>query len=73
LIVAGLAYLVLTWKRNMRECALVGVWAFVGIAVADWHRVPIVAKDALVIASILFVSSAYHAWCNRAYSPFRKR
>lgn len=73
LIVAGLSYLVLTWKRNMRECALVGVWAFVAIAVADWHSVPIVAKDALVIAWMLFVSSAYHAWKNRAYSPFRKR
>jgi hypothetical protein len=73
LVVAGLAYLVLTWKRNMRECALVGVWALVGIAVADWHRVPFVAKFALVIAWILFVSSMYHAWRNRAYGPFRKR
>ena len=73
LIVAGVAYLVLTWKRNMRECALVGVWAFVAIAVANWHNVPFVAKVALALAWILFVSSAYHGWRNRAYGPFRKR
>jgi hypothetical protein len=73
LIVAGLTYLVLTWKRNMRECALVGVWALVAIAVKDWHSVPIVAKDALVLAWMLFVSSAYHGWRNRALGPFRKR
>jgi hypothetical protein len=73
LMVAGLAYLVLTWKRNMRECALVGVWAFVAIAVADWQHAQRVAEDALVVAGMLFVSSAYHGWRNRAYSPFRKR
>jgi hypothetical protein len=73
LMVAGLSYLLLTWKRNMRECALVGAWALVAIAVADWHRTPIVAKDALVIAWTLVVSSMYHAWRNRAYGPFRKR
>jgi hypothetical protein len=72
-IFAGLAYLVLTWKRNMRECALVGVWAFVAVALADWHRSPFVAKIVLTIAWILFVSSCYHGWRNRAYSPFRKR
>ena len=73
LIVASLAYLVLTWKRNMRECALVGVWAFVAIAVKDWHTVPVVAKVALALSWILFVSSAYHGWRNRALGPFRKR
>jgi hypothetical protein len=57
----------------MRECALVGVWAFIAIAVADWRLAPMVAKDALTIAWLLFISSMYHAWRNRAYSPFRKR
>jgi hypothetical protein len=73
LIIASVAYLVLTWKRNMRECAFVGVWAFVAIAVADWHSAPPVAKIALALAWILFVSSAYHGWRNRALGPFRKR
>jgi hypothetical protein len=73
LIVASLAYLVLTWKRNMRECALVGVWAFVAIALKNWHSVPMVAKVAMALAWILFVSSAYHGWRNRALGPFRKR
>ena len=65
LIVAGLAYLVLIWKRNMRECALVGVWAFVAIAVKNWHSAPFVAKIALALAWILFVSSGYHGWRNQ--------
>jgi hypothetical protein len=73
LVVASLAYLLFTWKRNMRECALVGVWAFVAIAVKDWHGVPMVAKVSLALAWILFVSSAYHGWRNRALGPFRKR
>ena len=73
LMLAGIGYLLLTWRRNMRECALVGVWALVGIAVADWHRAPFVAGYALFIAGVLFASSMYHAWRNRAYGPFRKR
>jgi hypothetical protein len=73
LAVAGAAYLFLTWKRNMREYALVGVWALVAIARADWHRAPAVAGVAVALAAVLFISSSAHAWRNRAYGPFRKR
>ena len=73
LLVAGGVYLILTWKRNMREYGLVGVWALIAIARADWHRSPAVAGGALGVAAILFVSSSYHAWLNRAYGPFRRR
>jgi hypothetical protein len=73
LLLAGAVYLLMTWKRNMREYALVGVWGLVGIARADWHRMPAVAGVAVALAVILFVSSSLHAWRNRAYGPFRKR
>lgn len=73
LLLAGAAYLLMTWKRNMREYALVGVWGLVAIARADWHRMPVVAGVAIVLSVALFVSSMLHAWRNRAYAPFRKR
>lgn len=73
ILLAGAVYLWMTWKRNMREYAIVGVWAIVGVAVADRHREAGVASIALIVAAILFVSSGLHAWKNRAYGPFRKR
>ncbi len=73
ILLAGAVYLWMTWKRNMREYAFVGVWAIVGVAVADRHREAGVASIALIVAAILFVSSGLHAWKNRAYGPFRKR
>ncbi len=73
LLVAGLTYLWMTWKRNMREYAFVGVWALIAVAVADWRGAPVVAAVALGIAIVLFVSSSLHGYRNRAYGPFRKR
>ena len=73
LVVAGAAYLFMTWKRNMREYAFVGVWALAAIARADWHRAPSVAGVATALALVLFISSSIHGYRNRAYGPFRKR
>lgn len=73
LVLAGAAYLFMTWRRNMREYGFVGVWALVAVARADWHRAPAVAGTALAVAVVLFVSGSLHAWRNRAYGPFRKR
>jgi hypothetical protein len=73
ILLAGAVYLWMTWKRNMREYAIVGVWALVAVAVADRHRETGVASIALIVAAILFVSSGLHSWKNRAYGPFRKR
>jgi hypothetical protein len=73
LVVAGAVYLFMTWKRNMREYAFVGVWALAAIARADWHRAPSVAGVAAALAIVLFISSSIHGYRNRAYGPFRKR
>lgn len=73
LVFAGAVYLWMTWRRNMREYALVGVWGLAAIGRADWYRMPAVAGVAVALAVILFVSSGLHAWRNRAYGPFRKR
>jgi hypothetical protein len=73
IVVAGVAYLCLTWLRNMRESGLVGVWALVAVAVADRSRAPIVSTVAWGMAAVLFFSSMIHAYRNRKLAPFRKR
>jgi hypothetical protein len=71
--IAGTVYLLMTWTRNMREFALVGVWALVAVAVANWHKEPIVTKCALIVSLILFVSSGLHGYMNRAGSPWKRQ
>ncbi|HET8804377.1 MAG TPA: tryptophan-rich sensory protein [Aequorivita sp.] len=72
IIIAGIINLVITWKRNMREFALVGAWALVAIAVANWEVSQTVAYAAIAVAAVLFVSSSYHAFKNRVTSPVNK-
>ncbi|HEY4288064.1 MAG TPA: hypothetical protein VGN00_13255 [Puia sp.] len=72
-LIAGAVYLFMTWRRNMREYGLVGVWALIAVAMADRDRAPAVTVTAFIVAGILFISSSIHAYRNRAYSPFRKR
>lgn len=63
--VAGVLYLGLTWVRNLRESSMVGVWALIAIAVANWGTTPVVANAALIVAAIILISSAVHAYRNR--------
>lgn len=71
--VAGALHLFMTWKRNMREFALVGAWALIAIGVANRDRAAPVAVTAFIMAAILLVSSGIHGYRNREFSPFRKR
>ncbi|MEG9328696.1 tryptophan-rich sensory protein [Salinimicrobium catena] len=72
ILVAGIINLIITWTRNMREFALVGVWALVAIAVANWNEHSEVVFTALAVAAILFVSSSIHGYQNGEYSPWKK-
>lgn len=72
IIIAGIINLVVTWKRNMREFALVGAWALAAISVANWDASQTVAYIAITVAVVLFMSSSYHALKNRATSPVNK-
>ncbi|HEY8661960.1 MAG TPA: hypothetical protein VIL78_23195 [Hanamia sp.] len=65
IIVAGIINLLMTWNKNMREYALVAVWALVAIAVANWNGVQSIVQTALVIAVILLLSIGLHAYKNR--------
>ena len=65
IIVAGIINLMMTWTRNMREYAMVGVWALVAIAVANRETEMAVSTAALSVAAILLVSTTVHAFKNR--------
>lgn len=72
IIIAGIINLAVTWKRNMREFALVGVWALVAIAIANWENNLPVVYTSLITATILFISSGIHGFKNRKTSPIEK-
>lgn len=72
IVVAGLLYLYLTWKRNMREAALVGVWGLSAIAYNQWNTAATVAGTALVTAILLFLYAGYHGYKNRHSFPLFK-
>lgn len=65
ILVAGAAYVWLTWVRNLRESAMVGVWALVAVAVANWGTTPVVVVSALAVSAVILVSSGIHAYRNR--------
>lgn len=72
LVLAAGVYLFLTWWRNMREAALVGVWGLVAIAYKQWGQHEGVAFSALLAAVILLANAGYHAFRNKDTSPFVK-
>ena len=72
IIVAGTLNVWMIWKRNMREFALVGVWALVAIAVANWNVVTSIAYVSVVVAAILLINISIHAYRNRKTNPFKK-
>lgn len=60
------------WKRNMREFALVGAWAHIGIANANQMEYVTIEIFAYTVAAILVISSGLHSYKNRATNPFIK-
>lgn len=64
---------VLVQKRNLREVALVAIWAFIAIAVRHWQDEPEIAYVALGGASVLAITNQLHAFKNRATLPFIKK
>jgi cbb3-type cytochrome oxidase subunit 3 len=65
-------YLVLLLNRNMREAALVGIWALVAIAARQWQAQDAIAVSALTGAAILLVAVTWHAYKNWETSPLAK-
>lgn len=71
IIVAGIINLIVTWNRNMREYALVGAWALIAIAVANWNQQQTIQIIAIVVAVILLISSGIHGYKNRRTNPLK--
>jgi hypothetical protein len=69
MIIAGIINLIITWKRNRREFALVGSWALVAISVSNWNSEKLIVYTGLILAVILFISSSIHGYKNRASNP----
>lgn len=68
IIIACILYLRLIQKRNMREAAAVGIWAFIAIAVRQWNIHNGIVYTALFAGLILLIASGLHAYKNRFYN-----
>jgi hypothetical protein len=62
-------YLYLTFRRNMREAALVGVWGLVAVGVNQPSSDGLVAMVAWIAAGVLFLAAGYHGFKNKDSSP----
>ncbi|SDB49354.1 hypothetical protein SAMN03097699_1686 [Flavobacteriaceae bacterium MAR_2010_188] len=72
IIIATAINLIVTWKRNMREFALVGAWALIAIAIENKDIHSIIFYVAIGAALVLIISSTYHSYLNRDTNPFKK-
>jgi len=72
ILIATIINLIVIWKRNMREFALVGIWALIAIGIANPESGNIVALAANIGAGILFINISIHSYQNRATNPFKK-
>tara|TARA_R110002073_G_scaffold334897_1_gene525478 strand:+ start:24988 stop:25779 length:792 start_codon:yes stop_codon:yes gene_type:complete len=64
--------LVMVWTRNMREFALVGIWALVAIFVRHRNAIDSVAYAAVICSAVLVVAIVVHGYKNRATNPVSK-
>ena len=72
IVIATAIYLLLVFTRNMREAALVGVWAFIAIAMRQGSAHPAIGTVAIASAAILLVVIAWHGYRNRSTAPLEK-
>jgi len=67
--VATLLNIIMIWKRNMREFAIVGVWSLIAIFVRHHNSIDSLANMALTCSIVLFIIIAIHAYRNRTTNP----
>ncbi len=70
IVIASIINLAITWKRNMREFALVGAWALIAIGVANQSTELNLAYTAYAFAALLILSSGIHGIKNIKTNPF---
>lgn len=72
IVIATILNLFVIYKRNLREFAMVGIWALIAIAVKNFDIETSIAYSAIGCAAILFVFAGYHGFKNRKNNPFFK-
>ena len=70
IVIASMINVIITWKRNMREFALVGAWALIAIGVANQNDTSNLTNVAYVFAGVLILSSSIHGIKNLKTNPF---
>ena len=65
IIITGVVNIFMTWNRNMREFAIVGVWGLVAIALSNQDKEQSVVYAAWMTALIIFINVGIHAFRNR--------
>ena len=66
IMTAVILNLIMILLRNMREFAVVGIWALVAISVRHWDSLPALQWTALTGAIVLFLVIVVHGFLNRA-------
>ncbi len=56
IIAAVIIYVLLIYFRNLREAALVGIWALIAIAVKHWGMEPAIVVAAIVASVVLLIA-----------------
>ena len=72
IVAATFINLLMIWKRNMREFALVGVWALFAIFIRHNGSNIYIAYSAITGAIILLIAAAIHGIKNHETSPLKK-
>lgn len=72
IFIAALIYLTLIAKRNMREAAMVGAWAFIAIAVRQWNDHNAIGVVAAAAALVMLIGGGIHGYKNRLYGVGEK-
>ena len=70
--IATFINLIVTWRRNMPEFALVGAWGLVAIGMANTGSYEAVKQMAYLCAGVLLLSSSIHGLKNRATNSLGK-
>jgi hypothetical protein len=66
IIIAFSLNLFMILSRNMREFAVVGIWALMGISAQHWNEIPTIQWTAIVCSMLLLIAIIFHIIKNRA-------
>ena len=69
---ATVIYLLLIYYRNLREAALVGIWALVAISIKHGQTNPSIFAAALAASGVLLIAIVVHALKNKAAQQLAK-